>query len=343
MPELALVGLGPAGCIFLASLPPEKITPEIFVYESACIGGDLARCYGDVVANLTCAEMCAAMKKVPTWRDQKFSLLEKYRDDECPPLSEICKQVRILIAPLLKQVTLRTCSVQKIQQTVEGWSVFVDGETEPDEFYRVVLCTGATPKQLNFPKSAIPLDVALSPDRLKKFVNPTDAVIVFGTSHSGTLILRNLKDCGCQKLTAIYSGSTPFVWARDGDPDGIKQESAVIADQIVAGEWGVATPTFVGLTECDKLFNRTSEADHVIYAIGFQCRAPTLIGRDGQKFSPSNYDPETGCLKPGLWGFGIGFPSIYVKPSGAKSVDVGFGPFADHILACLGPMGFSSP
>ncbi len=340
MPELAVVGLGPAGCIFLACLPPEKLSPEIFAYEAACVGGDLSRLYGDVVANLTCAEMRSAMQKVPAWRDQKFSFLEKYRDEECPPLSEICKQMRQLIQPILKKITLRMCCVQKIQQTTGGWNVFSDSEgAEPEEFYRVVLCTGASPKQLNFPKSVIPLEVALSPDRLKKFVDPADAVVVFGTSHSGTLALRNLRDAGCTKLTAVYGGKAPFVWARDGDPDGLKQDSAAVADAIVSGVWGSATPALVQLSECDRLFNRTCEAIHMVYAIGFRCRAPPVFGLDGREINMSGYDAATGIIAPGLWGFGIGFPSFYTKPSGAKSVDVGFGPFADHILSCLAPFG----
>jgi threonine dehydrogenase-like Zn-dependent dehydrogenase len=198
------------------------------------------------------------------------------------------------------------------------------------------MCTGATTIQLDIPKSNIPLDVALCGDKLRSFVRPTDRVVVFGTAHSGTLIMRNLKNVGCTNVTAVYKNEKPVSWARDGDTEGIKQESASIADEIVAGAWGPYTPSLVRLDTATCGFLRSlMEADHVIYGIGFQTRAPVLVDAAGAKIDPATYSAENGKLRDGLWGFGIGFPSKYTTPGGRQASDVGFGPFAAHILKSL--------
>lgn len=333
---LGVVGLGPAGCIFLASLPPAALTSSTVVYDSGCIGGDLARLYGCVTANLTCDEIVCALRTVAAWKDADMTFLtDRYAPDKCPMLSDACAMIRQLVAPILTRLTVRTAHVQEIKQVGDGWSV-TTAANGTDVFGKVVLCTGASPIQLDIPKSNIPLDIALCEEKLRSFVRPTDRVVVFGTAHSGTLILRNLKNVGVTNVTAVHKNEKPFSWARDGDTEGIKQESAIIADEIVAGTWGSSTPALVRLDTATCGFLRSlMECDHVIYGIGFQTRAPMILDSAGAKIDPRAYSVESAKLLDGLWGFGIGFPSKYTTPAGRQASDVGFGPFAAHIAKCL--------
>ncbi len=327
-PELVVIGLGPAGCLFLASLPPEKLGSQILAIESGCIGGDLARLYGNVVANLTRTEMESAFRKIPQWSSiSEFKYFSNYQDTQCPLLSDVCKQLRELMTPILAKITVKFGSVGKLEKVEQGWRIHT--KTESIQTRKVILCTGANPVQMDLPKSVIPLEIALHKQNLANFISPDNSIVVFGTAHSGTLILRNLREIGCKKVSAIYKCDKPFRWAREGDTEGIKQDSAAIADEIVAGVWGALTPTLISLSDTGTMIRRVLEADYVVYAIGFESRHPTI---DGCALSVNS---ETGNLAPGLWGFGIGFPSFYTTPNGKKAHDVGFGPFADHILQCL--------
>jgi hypothetical protein len=334
--SMAVIGLGPAGCIFLASLPPEFLTPSLVVFNSGCIGGDLARHYGCVLANLTCREIENALRTVPTWKTADMTTLtSKYAPDSCPLLSDACKMIRQLTIPILSKITLQNAHVKEIHKFGDCWELRTEAG-EKQIFKKVILCTGAVPKQMDIPKPHIPLDVGLCEGFLRSFVEPTARITVFGTAHSGTLILRNLKNIGCKNVTAIYRGKNPFRFARDGDTEGIKQESAVIADEILSGAWGSLTPAMVNADDIQAVLRKSIECDYVVYAIGFQSKFPTIYLEHSIKVNAgNNYDNKTGKIIEGIWGFGIGFPSTYVTPQGTVASDVGFGPFAAHINSCM--------
>ncbi len=190
---------------------------------------------------------------------------------------------------------------------------------------------------MDIPKPVIPLDIALTVEGLRSFLHDAaeKRVTVFGTAHSGTLILKNLKDLGCRQVTAIYKGRQPFRWARYHDPEGLKQESALIADDIVGRAWGELTPTLVHVDDIAGTIRAVMSADFVIYALGFESRRPTIVGIGGTVLHPT-FHPDTAELAPGLWGFGIGFPGLYELPKGGKAADVGFGGFVAQIQRCMG-------
>ena len=319
----------------LACLPPEKRAGTI-VFESACVGGDLTHVYGDVVANLTRKQMESALRSIPAWSTADMGLLTRYAEDQCPVLGDVCKQLRCLVCPYLKDVVVHTACVKQVRKLITGSGVGWQLETEGGTYtaQKVLLCTGANPVMMDLPKPSIPLPTALSELTLRRCVEPTHRIVVFGTSHSGTLVLRNLHTIGCTSVTAIYKGVTPFRWARDGDTEGLKQDSAVIADAIVGGTWGPATPTLISADDMGAVLRAMLLVDHVIYAVGFKTRAPTVLDSDGKPV-PLKHDPKNAQIAEGLWGFGIGFPSRYTTPKGAEAPDVGFAAFSAHVQACL--------
>ena len=323
----AVVGLGPSGIFTLACLPKQFLATTV-VIEPAAVGGTLSSHYGSVVANIPKSEILGAFRKIPNW--SAFPMLEKYGNDECPLLADVCRQMRALIADDLALVTHRTKRMTALQVSPAGWRIELDGEVL--EAQKVFLCVGAEPKTLDLPVSHIPLHIALNKSLLEHYVSSIDKIVVIGTSHSGTLILKNLKTIGCSRSIALYKGQKPFRYARDGDTEGIKQEAATIADEIVAGKWGAYTPKLVSCDDFSAAYRAISDATHVIYAIGFEkpaMRYKTLHGEDKcLKFRPATNDFED---VRNLWGIGIGFPSLYTAPNGKQYPDVGFGGFIDVI------------
>ena len=140
--------------------------------------------------------------------------------------------------------------------------------------------------------------------------------MVFGTSHSGTLILNNLKQLGCQNVYAVYRGKTPA-------QQELKLAAAVIAQEIQTKQWGDLTPTFINYDDFSKIYRILSKANAVIYAIGFEPRTFTYTNRDGI-CSPLTNDT------PGIYGFGIGRPRPTMSTDG-----IGFEGFIKAIQAEL--------
>jgi thioredoxin reductase len=307
MYKLAIVGLGPAGIFTLAHVPPE-ILKNTIVFEPSAVGGALATEYSAVVANITKSVILNALRSVPRWSTAECRHLAKYADSECPLLGDVVKQLRELIAPELREVVYMNVRVINWQRQDSIWKL-TTSSNQLFETQKLVVATGAVPKTLNLPKPAIPLHIALTPSLLANYVTAEDSVVVFGTAHSGTLALRNLRNAGVTHLTGIYKGEKPFYYARDGFSEGIKQESASIADDLTSNNWA----KILRLDDFEATFRATSEATAVVYATGFN--------RSATKTNPEE----------NIWAFGIGSPSTYIGPDGKSYPDVAFGGFISAI------------
>jgi len=302
MYTLAILGMGPAGIFVLAHCSQEQLSSTL-VFEPQCVGGDLAAYYGLVRSNIVTGDLLRTFRAVPRWANAKFDLLAKYSETDCPLLVDVCAQMRALILPDLKCAQYHNTSVLEIAQIGGGWKL----RTQKGSFevQKVAVCTGAKPKTLDLPVLSIPLHVALS--SLEGHVSPTDRVVVFGTAHSGVLVLQQLKQVGCPNVTAVYHRK-PFRYARDGDSAGIKQEAAHIADEIAANAWGVYTPTFVESSDLSAVYRAVHSATCVIYAIGFEATPLIIQTPNGPRTCV--HDPATAQFDaPYIWGFGIGFPT----------------------------------
>ena len=328
--KLIIVGAGVSGIFALALLPP-AILRQTCVIECDAIGGDLATKYGAVVSNITTAEIKAALRSVPKWSDVALPLMDAYADGDCMPLHVVVKTLRTLIAPELRHVRLiNRRAVSYTATTVNGWRIETD-DGQLLETQRLFLCTGATPRVMDLGVPMIPLHVALAPT-LVHYVGADDRIVVFGTAHSGTLALKNLRDAGVTDLTAIYRGVAPFRYARDGDTEGIKQESAAVADSIVADRWAKC----VRLEDFGAAYRATANATAVVCATGFEKPQIHYTDLAGVK-RPFVYH-DNSVFKdapPNVWGFGIGFPTTYVAPNGNRYPDVGFAAFIAALKAVI--------
>ena len=307
----AILGMGPAGIFMLASLP-ETLLQETLVIEKNCIGGELASSYGSIKANGTKQIIVTAFQKIPRWASKPIRCLEEYADEECPRLSDVTRQMREWIMPDIQRTHFHTTTVLRLRQTGTGWRI----ECEHDMFeaQNVIVSTGSLPKTMNLPKATIPLPIALQKATLEQQVSKSDKVVVFGTAHSGTLVLKNLYDIGCTGVVAVYRGRAPFLYARDGVPGGIKEESARIADAIVGNQWETQTPRMLQYEDFAKVYRAVEKADIVIYAIGFEKTKIEYVDISGIQ-QTLDHDWETGRFRniSNIWGFGIAFPSHLLR------------------------------
>jgi hypothetical protein len=206
------------------------------------------------------------------------------------------------------------------------WSVSVGKKTILVN--ALCLTHGSYPKALDISVPTIPLEVALDPARLSRYIEPHHKVVVFGTQHSGAVVIKNLLDCSAQEIIAVYkesSSKAPFRWARDGDYDGLKRDSAIFADDVMKGVY--PSVQCVPSTNITEVVRGARKADWVIYAIGFE-RNPVRIQVDGV-LQEIQYEGTSGKLScPYAWGFGIAYPSQ--APDGIHW-DVGISSFLEHM------------
>ena len=312
--QLAIVGLGPAGIFTLASLP-EELLPETLILERSCISGDLSSQYSSVVANITKEDFIRLFRIIPKWANETFPELNDYNDTSAPKLADVCKILRRLAKPDIQKSHLHTLALTNLIQQDNSWSLVTAKETFQAK--KVILCLGATPKSMDLPLPSIPLPIALSPTQLAHAVTPTETIVVFGTSHSGTLILNNLKMLGCERVYAVYRGKQPF-------NTGVKLAAAAIANEIQNNAWGNLTPTLINYDDFAAIYRILSKADTVIYAVGFEPRTFTYTNQAGI------CSPVTDNTS-GIYGFGIGRPRKIQTSAGETMFDIGFEAFIKAI------------
>lgn len=319
MTKILIVGTGAAGLLFLWHLQKsQQVQPnDVVVIDPHHDGGDLQRRWSTVRSNTTWNQTLAifdlsgslipaAWKELdpskPTTLDQSISLLRHVTRD----FMSQCEVVHGFVDQIEKQADGKLWSVTLADKSNYTASV-------------VILAHGSEPKQLTLPIPSIPLDCALSKQRLETYVNKNSRVLLFGTSHSGTLIMRNLHELGVQ-TTAFYNSTKPFYFARDGEYDGIKQDSAEIADAITSSTYPKLQLTHV--TDTAQVIRAARKADWVIYAIGFKARTNIKVNL--------TYDGKTGEIteSPGVWGFGIAFPN---SADDGIHWDVSLPSFSSHI------------
>lgn len=316
--KLCILGSGAAGLLTLFSLSFTKIpAEEIIVIDPYHDGGDLQRKYCCIQSNTTWNQMLNILQSKQISIE---SLPSKWRDlspDKPTLLKHYIQLLRYLTKSYLERCETLYTSVTHLQEENGQVRVFL-ASNESFLAKVTIVTTGASPKDLAFPIPTIPLEIALNLNSLSSYVESNQTVCVFGTAHSGTLILKNLHELKAQ-THAFYKGTKPFSFARDGEYDGIKQESETIADSILAGQYPITHLHPVNDTA--EIIRWTRRSDWIIYAVGFQRTS----------FSSSyTYNGTTGQIDglPNTWGFGIAFPNR--APDGIHW-DVSIPSFFSHI------------
>jgi cation diffusion facilitator CzcD-associated flavoprotein CzcO len=294
MKKLCIIGAGSAGLLFLHNLERNGVSPDqVIVVDSQFCGGDINNKWSCVRSNTVWNQLLQAVP-YPGTLPEKWSSIP---GDEPCLLRQYYEYLKEVTKPYLKRCELH-CTVATKVWFDSKWYIQLKNQQVPLEVDILILATGSEPKHLDLPYPSISLCTALNKEKLEQAVQKGDHILVFGTAHSATLIVKNLLDCGAT-VTNFYATPKPFYFDRDGDYDGLKQDAAAIADKILAKELPVK---MVSITDTVNVVRATQKVDGVVYAIGFEPRNP---------FSLKEYDTQTGQIVgyPNAWGFGIAYPN----------------------------------
>lgn len=325
MKTTCVVGAGITGLLLLLLLEAAGVDmSKVTIIDPFFDGGDLARKWTTVLSNTPWSKTINSLQE----HFPSLSILSSTAPTSATPLIEIAHLIRSLAENALKKVALIQGTVASANYSTEvgEWNVqaLVGGVIQNISVKQLILAPGGEPKTMNLAIPSIPLEVALDLQRLKHYVKNGENILVFGTMHSGTLVIRNLASLAAN-ITAYYNSSEPFYWDRDGAYDGIKGEAATIADDIVTGTIPV---TLVSTKDTASVIRTSREAQWVVYAFGLT-RRNVHLSLNGVEIISNEYGEDSGKIK-GLpaWGFGVAYPNR--APDGIHW-DVGVAPFLEHI------------
>lgn len=313
MKTICIIGSGAAGLLVLYNLQTNGISPtQVIVVDPHLCGGDLSQKWCCVRSNTVWSQLLTAVP-FPGALPESYQSLNP--DEPCL-LRHYISYLQDATRTYLNQCEVHCVYATKVWHESDKWQIQLKTK-ETLHADLLILATGSEAKSLNLPYPSIPLCIALEKEKLKPLVKPGSHHLVFGTAHSASLIVKNLVDCGAT-VTNFYATPKPFYFDRDGEYDGIKQDAAVIADKILAGELPVK---LVSIQDTAAVIRHTKKVDGVVYAIGFEARNP---------FGLKDYNGETGQLQgyPNAWGFGIAYPN---KASDGIHWDVSIPAFQAHI------------
>jgi hypothetical protein len=296
-----ILGFGVAGQLLLLELLQRGVqASSIVIIDENFLGGALVTKYGPVLSNTPWWKTKKALSKYPTeWSAEAITEGDsKYSENQCMPVRDIaklCLKVALKAGEHVEKITATVNSVQKAENWILSHSF---GSLTVQKLF---FAHGATEKQLNLDFPAIPLSIAFDKNQLQNCISAEkDKIAVFGMSHSGTICLKNLHELSV-KTVGIYDTPVPFLFARDGAYDGIKEGSEIIADSILKGEY--ENLSLVKYSDGISVYKELKTTTKAIYCIGF--KPSQSIGLINLQ-----YDPKTAKLitYENGYGYGIAFP-----------------------------------
>jgi hypothetical protein len=316
MKRIAIIGAGVAGLLVLHALEKHKVNPKwITIIDPTHTGGDLTKKWFHVRSNTTWRQIFQA---IPSRNSFAVPWADLNPDEPCE-LQYVIRYLQACTKDYMSQTLLRSDTVTGAQQENNAWRLQLQHMKQPLLFDIVFFCQGSNPKLLDLPYPNIPLEIALEPRRLSDHVSAGDHIMVFGTAHSGPLVVKNLIDLDV-KVTNFYATEKPFYFDRDGDYDGIKKDAERIADAILAGQYPQVS--LESVHDMSAIIRASKTADACIYACGFE---PRCIQPEWNL-----YDGQTGRIQgtTTAWGFGIAYPN---RASDGIHWDVSVPAFHAHI------------
>lgn len=332
----SVVGAGPAGIMAVAKLIDAGVpAQQILWLDPHFQVGDFGRLWSQVSGNTPVQSFidCLQFIECIPYGARPFPMHQLAPSDTCQLsyMADILQHYSDELRPLTVH---HQANLQALALKNNMWQLTSD-QNEVFEAQKVVLATGAIPKMLSLSDADrnIPLEIALSPDKLAGAIQPDDTIAVFGSSHSAILILKNLVDLSAAKIINFYLEPCRYALPMGDwilyDNTGLKGKAAKWAKTYVDGKWPDNLQRLYSNKE--NIEAELPKCQKVIHATGFSTKLNfTIEGVDAQK-----YDPYSGIIAPGLFGFGIAFPHHSLTPFGNVTVNVGLRKFKDHLQKVL--------
>jgi hypothetical protein len=328
--SICIVGGGVAGTLVCLELIRKGVEPSrITIIDPFFDGGAVIRDWGAIFSNTSWKQISEPMNEYPTAQPKIQELSKKYEPEFCVQLQDLGWLLNESIRPYFQDLNLIVDTCTKVQEVEEGWEV--QTATTKAVYKTIILCQGGRQKPLDFGKPSIPLQIALNPQQLARYIRPNQSVAVFGLAHSGTLICKHLLDLGA-KVYGIHKSKQPFFYDRDGEYDGIKQESAEIADKLL--QESPQRFEFVIYEDTRKVVKTLGKVHWIIAAIGFEGSPIQIFRKDGSIHPWESYSPETAEVAPSLYGFGLAYPGVTTINNRVYK-DVSIPSFLQQIKRCL--------
>jgi hypothetical protein len=328
--SVCVVGCGVAGTLVCLELIRAGIEPkEILVIDPYFDGGALGRKWGGIQSNTRWDQITEVMKDYTSAQKSIEKLSQTYKPEETVLLSDLNWLLEQSLRPYHAHMNVYIDICQSLQQTNSGWAIQLSNNIL--EAPTVILCQGGKEKLTDFGKPLLSLEIALDQVRLSRIIRPFQSVAVFGMAHSGTLVCKHLLALDC-KVYGVHNTAIPFLYERDGHYDGIKRESAEIADRLI--NESPKRFELCSFQDTKKLFKILTKVDWIVSAIGFQTSPIQIKDTQGNIVSFQEYNSDTACLTNGLYGFGLAYPGV--TQQGQKTYkDVSIPSFISQIRRCL--------
>jgi hypothetical protein len=324
-----IFGYGIAGQLLVLELLKRNVSSkEIIIVDENLLGGALITQYGSVLSNTPWWKTKKALSEYSPWCQETIKKGdETYKEDQCMPVRDIgkyCLEVANRASFEVEKIPTHVSSIQYDKQT-QVWCIKHSFGTIQSKV--LFLAQGAVEKALDLDKPFIPLSIALNKTRLEELVSEKDTIAVFGTSHSGTIVMNILHELKI-KTIGIYNTEKPFLFARDGEYDGIKEGSEKIADSILNGSY--TNLTLVSWKDPIEIYKTLQRCTKFIYCVGFKASTPAL------ETMPTTYDPKTAKVgnEPNCFGYGIAYPGT-TELNGKVYPDVSVLSFQEQICRTL--------
>jgi hypothetical protein len=332
--EWSVVGAGPAGMAVVGSLIDNGVKPsDILWVDPNFAVGDFGKKWGEVSSNTSVALFIKFLEDIKAFdfksRAKQYKL-ETYDMNGFTQLKDVTTPLQFATDNLIKEVSTVNDYIEK--QSVSDGSWELVGNKSIYRAKKVVLATGATPKALNIHDNnitqEIELDVALSASKLQGTLSTGDKVAVIGSSHSAMIIIRSLIESGVTDIANFYIEPLKYAikmgeWTLY-DNTGLKGETAKWVRKNISQNLDTRIHRYLSTSENIK--SKLGDYNKVIYATGFDQRAPATQDIDLHK-----YDHSNGIIAPGLFGCGIAFPRQVVDPNGNREMNVGLFKFMKDI------------
>ena len=331
---ITILGFGVSGQLLVCQLLEIVKGSQITIIDSNFSGGDLMCNYSGIKSNTTIGQKADRLTQedsIDDWKEIGLWLSKRGKADDCLHLSEIATDIQRKGHERAKECSCIYDTVTDTKWNAETkiWSVYFSSDRQPLQTRILYVCTGMEPRQEDYGVPCIPLSVSLDPAQLKRIVLPGQKVVVFGLSHTGTLVLKHLASIDDVQITGIYRGDVPFKYERNGYYGGIKQESAEIADSILNGKFSNQI-TLLSIRDSTKMSQKIHNANWVIQCIGFQPKRLLINSANAM------WNAQTGECQgfPQILSFGACNPAVTNYMAG-RYQDISIEAFLDQITARL--------
>lgn len=333
--EWAVVGAGPAGIAAVGKLLDQGVDAKNILWiDPKFAVGDFGTLWKNVPSNTKVELFLKFLNECQSFNYKNFKKTFKLntlnKNDTCE-IHTMAEPLQWITDHLKQRVINFKNTVEYLSLQKKSWML----KTKENNFQakNVILAIGALPKTLSYsdPK-IIPLSIAMDKVKLKKSLNKSDVVAVFGSSHSAVLALKNCVELNVSKIINFYR--RPLIYA-------IPFENWILFDDTglkgIAAKWarenidGKLPPNLErAISNAENIEHYLSQCNKVIYAIGFEKRNLPIEG-----LAHLEYNEHVGIIAPGLFGLGIAFPQKKQNPFGIIEHRVGLWKFMDYLNQVL--------